>query len=199
MVSYDFEEHPTWRLDVVILSQCTSPAALLALIMAKAADAVVVDASLVPGLFALRLAAHRALCAHGACKLAAASLHAEVVYALQGGKNVGEALRLLAPTSVTPALLVARLVQGKDSAPFEQWAAWARGVAQGVVVEPASFFACATPGGGSYAAQGGGLDSARALAAYKLDKGGVGEVGAMGGLHAAVVARIALQDVGGWS
>lgn len=99
--TYPFEGFSSWLIDLVVLTDCAVAGVsnLRAHLQQQGAGSgfFALDASVVPGTFPVRCAASKALYLQTHAKLSAPNLQAQVVACLQGGRNAGEALRLLGP------------------------------------------------------------------------------------------------------
>lgn len=155
-------------LHIVALAGVTPAGARAAVAAAKDAGALALDAALLASPFVLRAAAHRALSAHANGVGRVANLNVETVAALHGGRNVGEALRVLGAHDAATSLVL-----GAFDAPEAVAALAARVEGTRVPLD----VLCRS------------ADVARVMAAFKLAP----EDCAVGGVEDAVVLRGALQ------
>ena len=135
------------RLNLFLFTGVRNAGAVRAALLARELDAAVFDASLVASPACIAAAGARALFAWERADATASSLHSELVFALHGGRNVGEALRVLGPRDVPSMDLLVAL------------------------------FAAALPGGGEGADLVAAADEARRVHLAGLVDGAVGDVG----------------------
>ena len=93
-----FELFPARSLHLLLFTAVRNAPSVLSRVLSRELDVALLNARLVVGVDALHVAANRAL--HGMerlRRLRAASLHAELVLCLHGGRHVGEALRVMGP------------------------------------------------------------------------------------------------------
>lgn len=175
-----FELFPGRSVTLALFTGVTNAAAVRDAVLAKTLDVALLNPALVASPGAVHVAANRALHAQVAVgKLRAASLHAELVACLHGGRNVGEALRALGAPADAGALLVcvfdaapgdlARLAALVDGTPIPLGAFWparvdAAAVAQLYRVAPEELAPPVGGGGGGAGASGGGATAADRLA-----------------------------------
>lgn len=164
-----FEFYPGRALHVLAVSGST--ARLVDEVLARSVDCAVIDAALVADSRSLHLAANKALYAAATGKLRAATVHLELVFALHGGKNVGEALRALGATGDSRAAVIGVF----DATPAQRAAVDA--LVDGAAATMADVLAAHA-------------DAGRIRALYRID---TVECGTLGD---AVASRTALQDVG---
>jgi tRNA threonylcarbamoyladenosine modification (KEOPS) complex Cgi121 subunit len=130
-----FELFPSRSLALALFTGVANAAAVRDAVLAKTLDVALLNPALVASPGAVHVAANRALHAQVAVgKLRAASLHAELVACLHGGRNVGEALRALGAPAGAGALLVCVF----DAAPDEL--ARLAGLVDGAPTALADFF-----------------------------------------------------------
>lgn len=115
---FAFEAFAGRCLRVALFTGVTNGGGLAAALAAGgvAPAAAFVNASVVVDPFALHLAAHKALAAQAAGRLATRSLHSELLLCLSPGNNISDALRRFGPSASTSSLIVARFDGEEDEA-----------------------------------------------------------------------------------
>ena len=97
-LSLRFELFPHRSLTCLAFAEVKNCLHIKELVSSKQLDVALLGVSSAPNVACIHIAANKALFAADTLgKTSAASLHAELVYCLHGGRNVGEALRALGP------------------------------------------------------------------------------------------------------
>jgi hypothetical protein len=175
---------PNRTLTLLVFSAVTNTAHLRALVAARTLDVILLDADLIVSPFTVQVSAHRAL--HAQAKgspMAGGGLHAEAVYALQGGRNVGEALKALGAREESTNILL-----GVFDASDERLGEVA-GLVLGTAVGVGEWFG--GTGDGDVIGARPPLDPKRIVAAYRL----AADDAATDDLEGAVVQHTALQEL----
>jgi hypothetical protein len=180
-------QHAFFRrsISLALLIDVANAAEVQAAVQMRSLDAAVIDADLLPHVFAVHLAANAAL--HHAATLpklrTGGGLHTELVYCLGASRNVGEGLRVLGPKATSTRLLVAAF--DADEAAL---LALATGAVKGTLMPAGSIDEVLGAAGALP-----GAAAAAQIAHYKISA----EELAVGSIGDAIVARIAGMDIGG--
>lgn len=111
-----FEEFPEHSLAVMLFKDVNNCGDIRQKVVSGTMqpEAAIINAALVPDLFAVHLSAHKALQASSRASLRTRSLHAELVFGISGSKHIAETLTRFGVNDSCRHLLVARFDASPD-------------------------------------------------------------------------------------